>query len=599
MKLLKKKNPRHLYLIRNRIIMVQMLITITSLVLCGIVMFISSFINIEQYIENDINYFLKTTNKSLSDKVLLLENLVISMRNDNEIMEYAQKASEGDGSQEKMQALSNKFTRYTDLYSNDNVQENDKPFMETIYFFDNQNNYLSVNYYPLRSDEMKQMNDFFLQLQEQFLQHLSTGGKDYYFIQRDGHIYICWGFYDNQMKRVGTLFFSLRQDSISEVMQHSNNYEDSFWTLFEEDTGIIFTNKENKDSIKENLISCMGDGSTELTFDNRKYLVNYQSLSMGIHVMFAVPQDHVIFLLFETYQNYILTVVLVILASIVLIGLFISRLTKPLSEFTDKIRKVKEGDFKTKLPSYHAIEFQEISQSFNAMTDEIDHLVCEVYEKQLLIREQELKFMQSQMNPHFMFNVLNSIALQARLNNDVEVFQLISNFSRLLQAIIYQKDKEKVTIRQELEYVDYYLTLQRYRYGDRMEYQLNVHDETVLDYYIPKLCLQLIVENAVVHGIEPKKEKSLLTLDISSKNGVVQIVVQDDGVGFDGADENGEIKLPLKSKESTERHNRIGLNNAYNIMKIMYGDGYGIRIFSKKGEGTKVIIKIPFDSLLK
>ena len=584
-----------MYLIRNRMIFIQMLITVTSFLLCGAVMFISSFIHMEQYIENDINYFLKTTNKSLNDKVLLLENIVISMRNDNEIMEYV----ETGGSKEEIQTLSAKFTRCTDIYSNNNIQENGKPFIESVYFFDNGGNYLNINYYPLTSLEIEQMDDYFVKLHSRFLQHADESGKDYFFVESSEHIYICWTFYNSLMERVGTLLFSVRQDSINDIMQRSNYYNDSFWTMFEEDRGIILTNKNNREGLKDSLSRCMGDGSTNLTIDNRKYLVDYRSLSMGIHIMFAIPQDHVVSLLFQTYQNYIVTVFLVIVASIILIGLFISRLTKPLSEFTDKIHQVKQGDFKTKLPSYRAIEFQEISQSFNSMTDEIDHLVREVYEKQLIIREEELKFMQSQMNPHFMFNVLNSIALQARLNNDTQVYQLISSFSRLIQAKIYRRDNEKVSIRQELEYVDYYLLLQRHRYGERMEYRLTVHDKAVLDYYIPKLCLQLIVENAVVHGIEPKREKSLLTIDISARNQTVEIVVQDDGVGFDGAEDYGEIRLPLQSKEQTTNHNRIGLNNAYNIMKIMYGDEYGIRVFSRKGEGTRVVITIPFDSLEK
>ena len=203
-----------------------------------------------------------------------------------------------------------------------------------------------------------------------------------------------------------------------------------------------------------------------------------------------------------------------------------------------------------------------------------------------------MKFLQTQMNPHFMFNVLNTIALQAQLDGNQEVYRMISSFSQLIQAKIYRDKSEKVKICQELEYVNYYLYLQNYRYGDRLQYEIHIQDKKLTDYYIPKLCIQLIVENAVVHGIEPKIGKGLVRVDIYEDKETLCIDTEDNGVGFE---QSGEILLPLEPRTGDKSHNHVGLNNVHHIIRLMYGENYGIRVFSTPGKGSKICIRIPFD----
>ena len=203
----------------------------------------------------------------------------------------------------------------------------------------------------------------------------------------------------------------------------------------------------------------------------------------------------------------------------------------------------------------------------------------------------ELKFLQTQMNPHFMFNVLNALALQAKIDGNDELSGKISVFSQLIQAKIYRSETEKVQIRQEMEYVRYYLEIQKFRYGDSLTYSVQV-EEGVEECYIPKLCIQLVAENAVVHGLEPKMGGGRVDITAGQRDGKIQITVTDNGVGF-GID--GEVSLPLKTESGDKSHNHVGLNNADSIIKLMYGKEYGIRIYSTAGEGTKVTITIPLD----
>lgn len=173
----------------------------------------------------------------------------------------------------------------------------------------------------------------------------------------------------------------------------------------------------------------------------------------------------------------------------------------------------------------------------------VRYLLTQVYQKQYTLKEMELKYVQTQMNPHFMYNVMNSIAIEARLDGNEEVFRKLHSFTELIRAKIFRGNSDKVKIGQELEYIRYYLYLQNSRFGDRIQYEIQVENEVLLDCMVPKLCLQLIVENAVVHGLEPKIGEGKVTVRIyQSGENEICLDTLDDGVGFG---KEGEISLPL------------------------------------------------------
>lgn len=204
----------------------------------------------------------------------------------------------------------------------------------------------------------------------------------------------------------------------------------------------------------------------------------------------------------------------------------------------------------------------------------------------------KLKFFQMQMNPHFMFNTLNSIALQAKMDGNEEISKQLSSFAQLIRAKIYRNENEKVKIKNELEYTKYYLELQNFRFGDRLKYEIHIQKEELLEYYIPKLCIQLVTENAVVHGIEPSLKDGTVKVEIYEQDDSIYIDVIDDGVGFW---KDGEISLPIQMEDESELHNHVGLNNVIHIIQLMYGEEYGISIYSLREKGTRVRIHVPFD----
>lgn len=333
-------------------------------------------------------------------------------------------------------------------------------------------------------------------------------------------------------------------------------------------------------------------GINEIQIDKETYFFASQKIgSSGLTFTFGIPQKQIMSKLSSSIMNYLLITIVILFVCLV-ISIFVSfRVTYVIKDLLFNINKVKLGDYTTKMPSYKDSELNVLSNTFNKMTAEIKYLINQVYEKQLLLKEADIKFLQSQMNPHFLFNILVTIGIKAKISKDEIIYKMINSLGNLLQASIYTSGKAEITIRQELEYIRFYLYLQKVRFEEKLQYEINISDELILDYHIPKLCIEPIVENAVVHGIESKIEVGSVIVNVSQHNEIIVFEVIDDGMGF----ETDKIDLDICTNRK-EGHNNIGLNNTNRRLKLIYGEQYGISIESAVGKGSKVIVKIPADT---
>lgn len=365
-----------------------------------------------------------------------------------------------------------------------------------------------------------------------------------------------------------------------------------------DDKGIIYSNSDKRklgEEVEKSILDLKNKaGVTEATLDNQIYFVAAKKISdSGLTFVAGIPKKQVLAKLSSSIKNYLLItlfIVLVFLIASIFLSLWITRFIKALLQ---NINKVKDGDYDAKMPAYKDMELSLLSSTFNNMTGEIKYLINQVYEKQLLVKETEFKFLQSQMNPHFLFNTLVTIGYKARLSQDETVYKMVTSLTELLQSSIYSNTKGKVSIRQELEFVEFYLYLQKVRFEDKLEYHVNISDESILDFYLPKLCVEPIVENAVVHGLEGKIGKGTIDINIREDFNSIYFEIIDDGTGFETDNIN------LDSTESVVKrkngHNSIGLNNTHKRIKLMYGEQYGISITSELDKGSKVIVHIPVD----
>lgn len=582
----KQKKRRSL---RTKMLAINVSVALTAFLLCGILFVVSVSDLVGNYVNHDLNFFLTEMSDNLNVKLSYMETMIYEIRDDRELMNYLQNC--GAYEETKREELKENFEHAVSISSEQNQGSGSLPVIDKVYLFDEGGHFFSEFYYALVYSEIERANERAEEVHKTF-RTLEGENRQIYFTGENDGLYIACPLLDDRMEPRGTVVFDVNLDSVENILREMNGYEDSFWMLCCESQILDGANTEIvRDSIGEIEATHLYEPGV-MTLGKKDYRIYKQQLPFGFSIVLGIMENQVEMVLFNATKIYIIGIVVILVAGLVSFTVFTYKMTKPIQEVMDKMQQVKKGDFETKLPDYDNREFHEISTVFNEMTAYINHLINQVYEKQISIKEMELKFLQTQMNPHFMFNVLNTIALQARMDGNEDVFKMISSFSQLIQAKIYHSDSEKVKMRQELEYVNYYLYLQNFRYGERLSYHIEVEDDRILEMYIPKLCIQLIVENAVVHGIEPKMENGRVNVHIYTGEASVYIEIEDNGVGFDT---EGKITLPIREKEKDASHNHVGLNNANHIIRLMYGEEYGLEIYSEPQKGTKVIIHIPFD----
>lgn len=227
------------------------------------------------------------------------------------------------------------------------------------------------------------------------------------------------------------------------------------------------------------------------------------------------------------------------------------------------------------------------------MTEQINYLITQVYEKQLLAARSQMRFLQAQINPHFMFNILAMISMKAGLCGNTEIQKLLSAFSKLLQGKIFRSGEILIPLSEELELVEFYLYLQSNRFSGKINYEIQCGDG-LEQVKIPRLCIEPLVENAVSHGLEPKSGNGKILVSIWREEDFLWIRVEDDGDGFDV--EEWKKQHGQSTTESEGLHTHVGLSNTEKLLHIFYEDKAVMNVESQTGKGTRVTIILPPDS---
>jgi two-component system sensor histidine kinase YesM len=235
-------------------------------------------------------------------------------------------------------------------------------------------------------------------------------------------------------------------------------------------------------------------------------------------------------------------------------------------------------------------EITDLYRSLRDMVGRIDTLIYEVYALDLERKDAEIKSLQSQINPHFVFNTMESIRMSLLKNGDTENSEIIWKFSNLLRTTI-SWDSAVITIYRETELAETYLQILKYRYKDKLSYSVDI-DEELYSCHIPKFTLQPLVENAVAHGVERKKGESFIHITGRKEADAILLVVEDDGGGMD-EETTLKVRQALSDCEGGNPYNRIGLRNVHRRIVLYYGPEYGVRFSTQIGKGTRVEIRLP------
>ena len=290
----------------------------------------------------------------------------------------------------------------------------------------------------------------------------------------------------------------------------------------------------------------------------------------------------------QAQSVYVLTAIILVIVALLFSRFMARSITLPIQKLRDSMKKVQEGDFSVSdVVVDSKNEIGSLTKSFDVMTHRIHELMEQNVHEQEEKRKSELKALQSQINPHFLYNTLDSIIWMAEGKKNEEVVLMTASLARLLRQSISNED-EVVPIANEVEYARGYLTIQKMRYKDKLEFQIEV-DSSIL--YIPliKLVLQPIIENAIYHGLKYKESKGLLIVKGFMKDGNAVLQVIDDGVGMDE-----ETLAHIYDKHKVNYHsNGVGVYNVQKRLKLYYGEDYGITYTSELCKGTTATITIP------
>ena len=394
----------------------------------------------------------------------------------------------------------------------------------------------------------------------------------------------------------GVVFIDLNYNAIINLCDQNSIGDRGYVFILDQDGNIVYHPSQQQlynELQTENIDTVMNADSDIVVTgegDDEKIYTLSHSETTGWTIVGCVNMAELLKDSREANNIYVMTAIVLVAVAMILSSFIARSITLPIQKLRDSMKKVQEGDFKAAdvvIPSQN--EIGSLTTSFNAMTHRIEELMEENVKEQEQKRKIELKALQSQINPHFLYNTLDSIIWMAEGKKYEDVVLMTASLARLLRQSISNED-ETVLIGQEIQYVKSYLTIQKMRYKDKLEFEINV-DPSINSVHIVKLVLQPIVENAIYHGLKYKESKGLLTVTGYQKNQNAVIEITDDGVGMD----EETLNHIFEKHKVNYRSNGVGVYNVQKRLCMYYGKEYGLHYESEPGHGTTVTVTIPME----
>lgn len=532
----------------------------------------------------DIEYVLDNTTLQFQDHIQFIEDGAVSIRHNTMLDTFFSGAGYNPSDTEVQLSYS------MELFADRNMVDSQIPFVTSVYLFNQYDQCVYEHYYASTLASEEEQEEQYKELQQQF----KDGTRQYECLVDDEAINLLFRIYDDDMQEMGICIAEINREAIEEVLGGITSYNQSMWAVVSAADGILAYEGD------EETVTAMADLGTvwngEETVDGKRILGCADSSGFGIYTVVAVGHGNIFSILQPTLLVFVV-VLLVVLAITVFVAYTTSyRFTKPVTRMIESIRAFGKQDFDVRIEDSSIQEFHNIGVAFNEMADRIRYLILQVYEKQLIASQSQVKYLQSQVNPHFQFNILAMLSLKAKMAGNEELYEGLRAFSKLMQGKIFREKEIKIKVSEELEIVRFYLYLQKSRFQDKISYEIEVAEERINDDLIPRLMIEPLVENAVSHGLEPKCENGMIRIRLfeDEAEGRLHICVEDDGVGFD-PDSLEDWETEPDMQGTAIEHTHTGLENTKRMLHILYDEDFEFKINGGKGEGTKIEIIIPIE----
>lgn len=338
-----------------------------------------------------------------------------------------------------------------------------------------------------------------------------------------------------------------------------------------------------------------------------RYSENIEMLDNNIYILTELIQDDIQYYIYyqtrymekvtDTLQKQIgrfmvvCSILIAVLIAVVAVSavMIVSGILQPIRQLNSVTEKIAQGDFNARAQVNSDDEVAELAVSFNKMAGNMQSLIDKVKEDERKMRKADLRLLQEQIQPHFLYNTLDTIVWLIESNEPDEAVTMVVTLSDFFREIL-SKGKEFISIKEEEKHISSYLQIQEMRYRDILEYDIQL-DQVIYKYQILKLTLQPVVENALYHGIKYKRAKGCIHIHGEKEGDIIRLTVRDDGVGMD-EEELAQLRQQIE-KPCQETEKGFGLANVNERIHMYFGYEYGMKIESEKGKGTTVEIVIP------
>ena len=564
------------YTLKRELTLLMIVTSVCTLLSVCAAVFYVFFSFFFQKTQEDIEYVLRYTSQQYEAHMQFIEDSVIAIRHNTILDEFFQK-EEYD-----LEEIEPQLSYSMELFSERNMVERQLPFVTGIYLFNNGNECIYEHYYATTLAAGREQKRKYEKLQQEF-----KGTSDQYACLSDeDELNIFFRIYDENMAEKGTGIVQISQSAVAKVLETVQLYHNGGWVVLDKNDQLLVS--EGAPELVKKLQTSENSWSGTKDLEGAKVIGYGNPCGFGVRTVITVGYGN-IFSILKPTLFIVLVGFVVVLGIAFLVSYAISyRFTKPVTRMIQSIQAFGKPDLNVRIEDSSILEFHDMGIVFNEMADRIEYLITQVYEKEIVAARSQVKYLQSQINPHFQFNILAMLSLKAKMAGNEEVYDGLNAFSRLMQGKIFREKEIKIKVKEELEIVQFYLYLQKSRYQDKLSYEVKLEDEKIGEDLIPRLLIEPLVENAVSHGLEPKREKGNLQVLLYERE-MLYIWVKDDGVGV--------CRNQTKAEENKEKtpHTHVGWENTKKMLRILYGDYYKFQVWSEPGKGTEIEIAVPIE----
>ena len=398
------------------------------------------------------------------------------------------------------------------------------------------------------------------------------------------------------MEPLGILRASIKISYLKKMTLTAQESLSAHIFLLDQDNNILLESAgENMDLKDQKWVDQINgnSGNLWLNLDGKAYSLVYQTSSeTGLTVVGMIPTSFLQKTARELEKTTVMLIGISILLCILLANIMARGITRPIEKTSNAMKKFAKGDFSVRLPEGRADEIGAMNLVFNQTIEKVEKLLKQIVEMEMVNKDIEFQALQAQINPHFLYNVLDTINWMARKKGEENICRMVTAISNLMRASISNK-RSMVRVKEELKYIEDYLFIQETRYGDKFTSYIEV-DKELNELEIPKMVIQTLVENAVVHGVENATWDCFLYISGEIQDDMAVFKVKDDGVGISAEKLEALLKMEEEPEHKAERtHTNLGIYAVQKRLEYVYHGKAKMTITSEKEKGTLVVLEIP------